>query len=201
MNIAQAHFYAGQFDVAEQRLGEALKAVPAKEQFSYRGNPPKLANCLSFNLKQLSKLHGLQGEIAFAQLHEHTETLAQQHPGKTRAERQRIAANDPLVTNLLEKSAIAYALATSYARLYSPGSELLAILYRDLYTRLKELNATEMAAFYRHEREARRDYRTDEAKPDDQSTLESFLRDCFGDFYKPQVRISEAAVSAELPLE
>jgi len=72
VNIAQAHFYAGQFDVAEQRLGEALKAVPAKEQFSYRGNPPKLANCLSFNLKQLSKLHGLQGEIAFAQLHEHT---------------------------------------------------------------------------------------------------------------------------------
>ncbi len=200
VNIAQAHFYAGQYDEAEQRLGEALKAVPEREQFSYRSKPPAPANCLGFNLKQLSKLHGLQGEIAFAQLRERTAALAKEH-GKTSVDRQRIAEKDEQVKRLTEKAAVAYTLATSYARLYSPGSELLAILYRDLYARLKELNATEMAAFYRHEDKARRDYRIDEVKPDDQGDLENFLRDCFGDFYKPQVRISEAAVSAELPLE
>ncbi len=201
VNIAQAHYYAGQYDAAEEELDAALQTVPVGEQFQLNKNPPTQDDCLSYNLKQLSKLHGLRGEMAFTQLFEHTKSFASEHSRIPGYDRQRLALKDEEIQGLLKKAAVAYTLATSYAQLYSPGSELLAILYKDLYGWVKELNATEMRQFYRYERAARRDYRTNKVKLENQGDLESFLLDCFGDFYEPRVRISEADVSAELVMK
>ena len=129
--------------------------------------PPSTQNKPHFFFQQLSKLHSLNGRVAF------DDYLAEEDRSSRTAQQN------------LNRAAEAYVLALGYAQLFSPRSPAITAVYDTLYDTLKQLDATQLTNFYRYEQEQRTRYNLEALKVhlENLGSLQDFLLDCFGDYY------------------
>lgn len=194
VNVSWTYFYTGNYDNALQTLREAMMSIPQESQLRQGERPPHPREHPNHFFKQLSKIQNLHGNIASRRFQEAVKEVAAHNPQLSRAERQKLVHDDPLLDSYLEKAADAYVQAAAYAQLFAPTSIQLSIVYDDLYDFLKKMNQTEMSDFYRYEQQARKRYRIAEMVIENFGDVEEFLRDCFGDYYEANTAVSQESL-------
>jgi len=180
VNMAWAHYYAGNYDQAEQvfQQMEASKLIPEESMLKEKGGHPSALRDDAYVYHELSRIFGLRGRMAMDKFNQRHHEIADKN--LERMERHRLADEDDEAKGYLQKAAEDYVLALAYSELLSPRSHALTVIYDYLYDALKKFNDYEMDRFTQFEREARKKYRISELKVEDLSNLDTFLRDCFG---------------------
>ena len=167
VNLAWTYYIAHDDDNLAETISAADGLIPAGVRLLPEQAPPKATAQPHFYFQQVSKLHSLNGRIAFD--HYFAE------PDRT----SRTAQHN------LDRAAEAYVLALGYAQLFSPRSAGSTAVYDTLYDTLKQLDATQLTNFYRYEQQQRSRYHLDAIKSqlENLGDLQDFLLDCFGDYY------------------
>lgn len=181
VNTAWTHYYVGNLREALIALEKGVALVPVNVQLEQNVPPPDPSQHPAFWYKQLSKIHALRGEVNLNLFRAKVEDFAKSLQNLSRDEKQRRVHMNAELQALLRKAAIDYTLALAYAQMFAPNSVPLTTAYDSLYGYLKGLNEMEMYDFYRHENQARSDYRVSEIHLENFGDLQKFLEDCFGD--------------------
>ncbi|MCA9942981.1 MAG: ATP-binding protein [Anaerolineales bacterium] len=167
VNLAWTHYFAHDWDGLAKTLAAADTLFPPDVRLRPDEQPPDTQDKPHFFFQHLSKLHSLNGRIAFDNY------FAEDDPASRAAQHH------------LAHAAEAYVLSLGYAQLFSPRSVGITAVYDALYDYLKQLDATQLTNFYRYEQQQRTRYRLDALKGqlENLGDLQDFLLDCFGDYY------------------
>ncbi len=181
VNMAWAHYHFGKFDQAKASLKEVEEAqtlLPADCWFK-RGEPlPQPERDDLYAYQQLSKMHGLRGQMGLEQFSKRVEEIKKAESDKEK--RRDLIHEDKTAQARLKEAAEAYVLALAYAQLLSPRSSALSVIYDSLYEYLKGFNLTELEDFHRYASAARRHFQTAKVKTADLGNLGEFLLNTFG---------------------
>lgn len=181
INIAWTHYYAGEYQAAEEAIQDALAPLPGNV-FIKKDSHPKAGRDDSYIYQQLGKAYNLRGKIAMDRFRKREEEIKTRLIRENREERHKEVRKDPEAQEYLRLAAEHYVLGLAYSQLFSPRSSALTSLYDSLYEYLKNFNQEELDAFYQYEHQAREQYQTAKIEMEDLGNLDEFLRECFGGF-------------------
>ena len=182
VDLAWAHYYAGQDAEAEKTAQDAEARIPP-EYTREDGRPGPYAT-ETHHFYQLAKLQGLYAGIAIKRFEARRESLRGQYPDKKRL--YDWLPHDEDAKALMDQAAKGYVLGLYYGQLFSPRSRSLVITFDQIYDHVMRFNPVEYRMFYQAQHAAAEELRgkkTEVVKgvqPFDFSNLEAWLDDCFG---------------------
>jgi len=183
VDLVWTYYNANDFEEAEALCDQILERMTNQPYIMKKGEPPPIPERISgiYVFSQLSKLWTVKGKIAFDRFQTRTTAISQESQDKVKA--HEMTRTDPEAIQWLREAAEAFVLSLAYGRLFSVRSPGIGLAFDHLYNYLKTFNPIEMEMFYRLQRDARREYRVDDIRPETLADIEKFLVQSFGDYF------------------
>jgi hypothetical protein len=179
-DLIWTYFYADDSAIAEKLIERALEVIPTDNQLRKNALPPRPDQVEPHYFLVLGKVWAVRGHLRMRQF----KALGDSHIAKSPDKRtgQLAARHDPVAIAALKAAAEAFVLALSYNRLYSIRSATIALTLDILYDYLKTLSVIAMEDFFKYQQQVHEEYRLAELRPEDLTTMDSFLKQSFGDY-------------------
>lgn len=179
-DLIWTYFYADDSAAVEKLIERALEVIPTDNQLRKNALPLRPDQVEPHYFLVLGKVWAVRGHLRMRQF----KVLGDSHIAKSPDKRtgQLAARHDPEAIAALKAAAEAFVLALSYNRLYSIRSATIALTLDILYDYLKTLSVIAMEDFFKYQQQVHEEYRLAELRPEDLTTMDSFLKQSFGDY-------------------